>query len=285
MATVAALGVAGFELVEHGVVPGKQRLDSAIGACDVPTPNVSFGPLGQEISGTFESKARNRSVGYIIGYPYGYELGSALPLVIMLHGFGGNHASALYGMSNSQAVAMQIGGQSLPPMALVTVDGGGGYWTPHPGDDPQAMVMNELIPLCQSRGLGSTPHQIAVMGTSMGGAGALLFAEKFPETFTAVAAISPAIWTTYAEAHKANSGAYASAVEFSANDVVTHASALTGLPVRIASGVDDPFHPGVESLLNVLPRGAVVDLATGCHTDPFFESQQPPSLAFLGRHL
>ena len=26
-------------------------------------------------------------------------------------------------------------------MALVTADGGNGYWNPHPGDDPMAMVM------------------------------------------------------------------------------------------------------------------------------------------------
>jgi hypothetical protein len=28
-----------------------------------------------------------------------------------------------------------------------------------------------------------------------------------------------------------------------------------------------------------------VDLAKGCHTGSFFAAQQPPSLAFLARHL
>ena len=42
-------------------------------------------------------------------------------------------------------------------MAIVTVDGGDGYWNPHPGDDPQAMVVDELIPLCQAKGLGVAP--------------------------------------------------------------------------------------------------------------------------------
>jgi hypothetical protein len=28
-----------------------------------------------------------------------------------------------------------------------------------------------------------------------------------------------------------------------------------------------------------------VDLAKGCHTGAFFAEQQPPSLAFLARHL
>jgi hypothetical protein len=31
--------------------------------------------------------------------------------------------------------------------------------------------------------------------------------------------------------------------------------------------------------------GAVTDLSQGCHSYPFFVAQEPPSLAFLGRHL
>jgi hypothetical protein len=42
----------------------------------------------------------------------------------MLHGYGDDHASALSGMSPAQAVALRVGGAPLPPMALVTADGG-----------------------------------------------------------------------------------------------------------------------------------------------------------------
>ena len=64
----------------------------------------------------------------------------------MLHGYGANHTNALAGMSPAQAVALQVNGRPLAPMALVTVDGGGGYWHAHRGDDPMAMVIDELIP-------------------------------------------------------------------------------------------------------------------------------------------
>ncbi len=57
------------------------------------------------------------------------------------------------------------------------------------------------------------------------------------------------------------------------------------VPVRVASGTDDPFHPGVEALVKALPADAVVDISAGCHTAPFFLAQEPPSLAFLGEHL
>lgn len=113
----------------------------------------------------------------------------------------------------------------------------------------------------------------------------MLFAEAHPERFEAVAAISPAIWTSWGQAHSANAGAYASAADFAANDVVTHTAALAGKPVRVAAGADDPFLPGVQALVAALPHGAVVDISAGCHTSPFFLEQQPLALAFLGAHL
>jgi S-formylglutathione hydrolase FrmB len=119
----------------------------------------------------------------------------------------------------------------------------------------------------------------------MGGYGAILFAEKFPRLISAVAAIGPAVWTSYAQARAVNVHAYASAAAFAANDVVTHASALAGVAVRVADGTSDPFHPGVAALSRVLPRDAEVDISRGCHTGPFFTAQEPPSLNFLARHL
>lgn len=278
-------GATGLELVNHGVLPGKQLLDQIDGACSVPAPILTFATLGPSESGRFYSTARQRSVGYTIAYPPGHKPGDQLPLIVMLHGFGNNHTTALVGMTPSQAVALRWDGQLLAPTALATVDGGDGYWNPHPGDDPMAMVVNELIPFCQRRGLGVAPHRIGMMGISMGGYGALAITERNPGLVSAVAAISPAIWTSYAEAHGANPGAFASPSAFSAGDVITHVGRLRAIPVRAASGVDDPFNPGVEALFKVLPKGSIRVLDTGCHTDPFFLHQEPPSLEFLSGHL
>ena len=282
----AAAGTAGFELVSHGVLPGKSELDQLDGACAVPAADLAgYAPPGPQHSGTFYSAARQTSVGYTIAYPPGHRQGDRLPLVIALHGFGGNHTDALSGLSPAQAVALKPGGTPLPPMALVTADGGGGYWNPHPGDNPQAMLVDELIPLCQRAGLGAGTGRIGVLGISMGGYGAILLAEKYPHLIGAVAAISPAIWTSYAEAKSANAGAYASAADFAQDDAVTHAAALVKTPVRVAAGYGDPFYPGVQALARALPESAEVYFGGGCHTGPFFNSQEPPSLAFLARHL
>jgi pimeloyl-ACP methyl ester carboxylesterase len=118
----------------------------------------------------------------------------------------------------------------------------------------------------------------------MGGYGAILLAEKYPHLIMAVAAIGPAIWTSYAQARAANSGAYASEAAFTTADVVTHAPALAAVPVRVACGLSDPFRPGAQAFAQALPD-AVVDISHGCHSSPFFTAQEPPSLAFLARHL
>jgi enterochelin esterase-like enzyme len=283
-AAVLVSAAAGVELAAHGVIPGRSEVLELEGACDVSEAPPTFLPSGPSSSGTFYSQARRREVGFTIAYPPGHGPGRPLPLVVVLHGFGSNHTGALAGLSLADALALRIDGRALPPMAMVAADGGNGYWHSHPGDDPMGMVINELIPMCQAQGLGRRPRPIGIMGISMGGYGALLMAEKHPRLFAAVAAISPAVWTTYAEAEGANPGAYSSAADFAANDAVTQARALSGLPVRIASGLSDPFHPGVVDLVKALP-GAVVDISPGCHTGPFFRAQEPPSLAFVARPL
>lgn len=280
-AALAGAGIGGVELVSRGVLPGRTVLEKLDGACSAPSPPLAYSPPGPSYSGAFYSAARRRTVGYTIAYPPRHRPGDELPLVVMLHGYGGSHADALAGLSPAQGLALTPGGRPLAPMAMVTVDGGGGYWNPHPGDNPMAMVIDELIPRCQRLGLGRPPRRIAAMGISMGGYGALLFAEKYPPLIAAVAAISPAIWTSYPQARQANPAAYASAAAFAADDAVTHAAALGRRPVRVASGYGDPFYPGVQALARALPAGAVVEFGPGCHDNSFFAAQQPPSLAFL----
>ena len=266
----------------HGVLPGRQLVDRLDGACSVASPPLVFSAPGPSVSGTFYSRARQREVGYVIAWPPGQRPGTPLPLIVVLHPFGADHLSPLTGMSPPQALALGVDGRALPPMAMAAADGGPGYWNPHPGDNPMAMVIDELIPLCRRHGLGR--RAIGTFGISMGGYGALLLAEKYPGLISAVAAIGPAIWTSYGQARGVNAGAYASADAFAAADAVAHAHALAGVAVRVACGLSDPFYPGVRALTRVLPPGAVTDLSRGCHSYPFFVAQEPPSLAFLGRH-
>jgi len=274
-----------FELVENGVLPGRYRLDNFLGYCNVPVPKHDYATPGPSISGSFHSRFRQRTVGFTIAYPPFHRPGDTLPLLLVLHGYLGSRLNSGLGSSPARADAVKVDGRVLPPMALVTVDGGNGYWNPHPTDDPFGMVIHELIPMCWNRGLGRPRQGIAALGVSMGGYGALLMAEKQPKLFRAVAAISPAIWTSYGQARAANPGAYASAKAFAWADVVAHAPSLPDIPIRVAAGIDDPFLPGVQALKPELPRGARVIIASGCHGGPFAAQQLTPSLQFVSRYL
>jgi hypothetical protein len=286
--SVVAGAAALFELVDHGVLPGKRYLDYIDGACDVAPPPESFGAVGPTIEGSFYSKARGQEVAYRIAYPPGHGRSDRLPLIVNLPGLGGDQLTPIGGISPELALAGHgAGGHALPPMAIVSVGGGRLYWHQHPGDDPMAMLIDELIPLCQRLGLGVGHRRIGLLGISMGAYGTLLIAEKHPSLPGAVAAISPAVFQSYRDAINADPKSFTSPADFAANDVVTHSGALRGIPVRVASGTSDPFHPGVLELQAALAhdRNVAFHISAGCHSRPFFYSQLLPSLQFLGDHI
>ena len=152
LAAVAAAGAGALELAARGVLPGRQLVDRLDGACSVAGPPLVFSAPGPSVSGSFYSRARRRRVGYTIAWPPGHRPATPLPLIVALHPFGADHQTALAGMSLPQALALRVHGRPLPPMAMAAADGGPGYWNPHPGDDPMAMVIDELVPLCHGTG-------------------------------------------------------------------------------------------------------------------------------------
>jgi len=277
----AAFLVGGLELVDHRVLPGKHYLDEIDGTCSVHVPKETFAVSGPTASGRFFSLARRREVGYTIAYPPGHRPGDRLPLVLYLHAHGGNHRSALGSVPPARALA----GNGISAFAIAVFDGGNLYWNPHPGDDPMGMIVDEIIPMCRRHGLGTEPGMIAAVGESMGGYGAILLAERHPSLLAAVAAISPAIWTSYAQAVHVDRSAFASVQDFARDDVITHAGTLAHVPLRIASGSNDPFHPGVVALARRLGPSSTVEITSGCHDTGFFNSQQQRSLQFISRHL
>jgi S-formylglutathione hydrolase FrmB len=280
--TGAAAGVAlagGAGLVEAGVVPGRTRLHDVLGLTgdDGEVPDAERGPVE---SGHFESAARRTRVGWTVIYPHGQKADARLPVVLVLHGRGGDHNSAIndLGADRYLTAAVQAG---TAPFALAAVDGGtDNYWHRRAnGDDPQRMLTAELLPLLAKRGLRTDRY--GVLGWSMGGYGALLLAaDAGANRVTAAGAMSPALW------HKASqtaAGAYDGPADFQAHQVFGRAADLKDVALRIDCGRDDPFAGAVRDLRAEVP--AAGGLEAGAHTGGYWRRMLPAQLAFLGGKL
>jgi enterochelin esterase-like enzyme len=283
LAGAVGLTAGGVALVDAGTLPGKSRLDHALGRCAAPDPPAGLRAAAQPpVLGSFRSTARRRVVDFAISYPPGYRDGAALPVCLALHGYGGD---ARAGVSTGDYPEFLAGAvrDGTPPFALAAPDGGDGYWHPHVDDDPLGMLVDEFLPLLAARGLDT--GRLAVAGWSMGGYGTLLCGLTYRDRFRAIVASSPAIFHSYADAHRVNPGAFDSAAEWARYDVTARAGELTGLPVRVAIGAADPFAPAVRRFRDRLADPSVVQVATGCHDDQFWTFAAPAQVRSIGAAL
>jgi pimeloyl-ACP methyl ester carboxylesterase len=260
---VAALA-GGAGLVQAGVLPGRYRAGRLLGACDVggpPATTVAPGPLR---FASFPSEQRGRTVGNGIAWPPGSGPGDRLPVVLLLHAAAGNERTPFDRLRLHHHLAQAVGASGARPFALAAADGRDSGWRPTAGDDPVAMVTEELLPLLSGLGLRTGPEEVGVLGWSMGGGGALRLAEAYPDRLAAVVAASPAV----AEA----------------GDEVAGAGRLAGLAVRVDCGANDPFADATAALARHLPT-AQVTMAKGCHDGWFWQRQAPAQLRFLATAL
>jgi S-formylglutathione hydrolase FrmB len=110
-------------------------------------------------------------------------------VVLYLHGVHLNR------LSDKPVFVEQFAKRGLPVVVPFTQRS---WWTDKicqefdPRITAQQHVLTNVLPFIDER-YGSKPPRIGLLGTSMGGQGALRFAYKFPNIFPVVAAISPAI--------------------------------------------------------------------------------------------
>lgn len=175
--------------------------------------------------------------------------------------------------------------QAPPPIALAVVDSGVSYWHPRRnGEDRMAMLVDEFVPLIeQTYGLGDGGR--ATFGWSMGGYGALLAAQLHPRLFTAVAALSAAVWPNRAAQASAVPDAFDGGADYRRYDPFTHAGRLAHTPVFIACGTSDPFHAADVALAATLSPAPHTLFTSGCHDGNFWQNAAGPAFAFLSRAL
>lgn len=282
--TLLAVAGSAYALVDSGKIPGKSHLDIALGRCDLDVGRPTAEP-GLVRQGSFDSKARRKPVGYRVVYPPGASVNDRVPVCLVLHGYGGDARGAIDCGEFDRQVAARVAGGGRG-FALASCDGGGGYWHPHPDDDPLGALLDEFLPLLASFGLAAGDHdRVGVLGTSMGGYGALVCALTRPERFAAVAASAPAFWRSFQEARRVNPGAFGSSDEWRRYDVLARAGELGKVPLRIDCGQDDVFAPAVSALRDRLADPLAVHFAKGCHTGEFWRTAAPAQIAFIGEAL
>jgi S-formylglutathione hydrolase FrmB len=271
-AVVAVVG--GYAGVEEGVLPGRIRLAELTGQCDVDaTPPPSGAPVE---TGSFASSARKTTVGWSLALPPGTPADD-LPVVVVLHGRGGNHETAFKDLKLQDFLAAYTknGGK---PFALASVDGGDNtYWHPRrDGDDPITMIDDEFLPLLKKRGLHT--DRIGVLGWSMGGYGALLLGSRLgPARTAAICAVSPALWTSSGATAP---GAFDGADDYAANSVWGLPN-LASIPIRIDCGNGDPFYAATKQFIAQLPTPPSGGFSPGGHDGAFWSSQLPAEIAWM----
>ena len=201
------------------------RLTGAYGEPGTPPPASAV----TYEHGTLPSPHLAAPAAYDIAYPPGVAGGvhrgeAATPVLICLPGRSRSPGDLLQGhLRFGDYVADGIEKRGVPPFAVAAVQASDTYWHRRTsGDDAMAMLFDEFIPfLRDQRGLTGP---LAIMGWSMGAYGALRAAELHPQQFTAVCAVSAALWRSF----DAGVGdAFDSAADYAANDVFQGVDGLT----------------------------------------------------------
>ncbi|MFI0408646.1 alpha/beta hydrolase-fold protein [Actinomadura sp. 3N508] len=282
LGAAAALGGAGYALVQHEVLPGRVRLDRALGRCgNVPEPPPR--PVRIEFM-TWRSARRRTAVTAAIVPPADGRSLRGLPVVVALHGTGHTATSLVASLNLHHYLPDAVANGGVPPFALVAVDGGkDSYWHPRAdGDDPLGMITDELLPRLGAR--GARTDRIGAIGWSMGGYGALGLTRRLGAARTAaVVAASPALFSSYEDARSVNRRAFDGRTDFERNDVFASPAAFKGVPLRVDCGNSDPFAKAVRRFRDrVRPEGS---MSGGCHDVAYWQRLLRPQLAFLGHQL
>jgi S-formylglutathione hydrolase FrmB len=276
---LVAAGTAVTVSADH--LPGGPVLSGVLGAVGVK--RAGTGPVLR--IERVRSRARGRGVDLVTVLPSGVRA-TGLPMSLLLHGLTGSARHAMVGGIH-EALNTAVARGSVPPFGLVAVDGGDHYWHENvPGDDPMAMLLEEVPAWLRERGLGGADGvPFACAGVSMGGFGALLYGRRRAERrhpADAVAAISPALITTWQEMSKRR--AFTNSLVWASLDPLRHPAALVGTPVGVWIGNRDKFVEGTRRFISAA-RPAVASITTGTHDDTFYRSVVADVVRFLGRHV
>jgi hypothetical protein len=254
----AAAVVGGAGLVRAGVLPGRYRLARVMGACDVGVPATTVAP-GPTRFGSFASTHRGRTVGYGVAWPPGSGPGDRLPVCLLLHAAAGDHHAPFDRLRMHHHLAQAVGADGLRPLALAAADGRGSSWHRTSHDDPFAMLLEELPAVLAGLGAADRRRQPRRARLVDGRRRHAAAGRGGPRPARRGGGHQPGGGGRRRGGRRRRTAARAGG-----------AGRLR--PRR-------PFAGAARALAAVLPAGAVVNLANGCHDGVFWQRQAPPSSA------
>jgi len=213
----------------------------------------------------------------------GGATGSRRPLLVFLHGKGGDQNSSI----NDQLFAALARLGERAPDVVFPYGGADSYWHDRAGGAWGSYVLREVIPQAISR-LHADGARVAIGGVSMGGFGALNIARLDPGRFCAVGGHSAALWLSGGESA---AGAFDNAEDFARNDVIAAArihDPYRGLAVWLDVGSEDPFRAADTTLAELLrAHGSPVHFHVwpGSHNLDYWNSHWSDYLQFYATAL
>lgn len=272
-ATVTGAGALGVT----SMMSGNDSLRRSLGAATAPTS------IGYRRVERVYSAARGRDVHLVTMLP---TTDPGLPMSLLLHGLDGSARSVSW-PSFSTALHRDTLREAITPFGFVAVDGDNNYWhRVRPGDDPMAMLLEEVPVWLRERGLGGTDGvPFAAAGLSMGAFGALLYARRRAERrmpLPVAAIVGPALMTRWASMRARK--VYESRQAWAADDPLRHIDTLSGVRIGVWCGIEDAFIDGVRKFIRLAdPEHS--SIVPGGHREIFNSDVAAAVVRFIGTRV
>lgn len=182
---------------------GASAPDVAVAA---PAPAPAY-PAGSVQTLAVASRLLGRTMNVQVYLPPGHAAGARLPVLYLLHGFGGNGASFFdAGLAINRTADRLIAAGTIAPLVIAAPDYDNGFGvntTPAQGTlsaggtigPYEDYLMGEVLPAVEATlGFAAARADRRIGGVSMGGFAALHLALRHPDMFARVGAHSAALW-------------------------------------------------------------------------------------------
>jgi S-formylglutathione hydrolase FrmB len=167
--------------------------------CFLLSASTTFAQQGKVIEEqTVKSKALKRTVKYTIYLPADYETANrTYPVVYLLHGYTDDNTGWLQFGEVNRYADKAIADGTIPPMIIVMPNADSSWYiNSYDGKEKyEDFFIKEFIPHIEQAYRAKTDKRYrGVAGLSMGGYGTMIYAIKYPQLFSAAAALSAAVF-------------------------------------------------------------------------------------------